>query len=540
MRACRDSAKAAEISAVLKFSVIWSMCLLGGTMTANLAVPAAQYLRMSTEHQQYSLENQSLANQSYAASHGFVIVRTYSDAARRGLVLKHRIGLRQLLKDVVGATPEYRAILVYDVSRWGRFQDTDESAHYEFLCKSAGVPVHYCAETFTNDGSLPSLIMKTLKRTMAAEFSRELGVKVLAGQKRLARLGFKQGGLPGYGLRRMLVSADRVAKQPLAHGERKSIAMDRVILVPGPADEVQCVRDIYRMFVSEKLSVHGIACELNRRGVRYKGGSVWDYQAVYAILTHPKYTGCHTFNRTSCQLCTRTVRLPRSEWILTPGAFEPIVDEPTYSEAQRVLQGRTINKSDEELLDSLRALLAKKRRLSLALIQNSKDVPSPSTYRHRFGSLRRAYELIEYGRPDQFGPIDLRRRTQALREELVSRIAALFPDHVSIVRRGGRWRSQLRVTNGSIVSVLIARSVRPWRNIRWRVNALPRESGNVTLLARLTEGNDSFLDFHILPNIDRRIDISLRDRWLDRGKPLSDLRAFRKIIEATDWLHADG
>ena len=169
-------------------------------MTANLLISAAQYLRMSTEHQQYSLENQSFAIQKYAEARGFEIVRTYSDAAKSGLMLRHRRGLQQLLQDVVG-TPCYRAILVYDVSRWGRFQDTDESAHYEFLCKSADVPVHYCAETFANDGTLPSLIMKTLKRTMAAEFSRELGVKVLEGQKRLARLGFKQGGFPGYALR---------------------------------------------------------------------------------------------------------------------------------------------------------------------------------------------------------------------------------------------------------------------------------------------------------------------------------------------------
>ena len=130
---------------------------------------------------------------------------------------------------MVGGTTDYRAILVYDVSRWGRFQDSDEAAHYEFLCKSAGVLVHYCAETFANDGTLSSLIMKTLKRTMAAEFSRELSVKVLAGQKRLAHLGFKQGGVPGYGLRRMLVSASGVPKQELAAGERKSIATDRVI-----------------------------------------------------------------------------------------------------------------------------------------------------------------------------------------------------------------------------------------------------------------------------------------------------------------------
>jgi DNA invertase Pin-like site-specific DNA recombinase len=224
-------------------------------MTANQLVPAAQYLRMSTEHQQYSLENQSTAIQTYAESHGFEVVRTYSDAAKSGLVLRHRIGLRQLLQDAVSGCPAYRVILVYDVSRWGRFQDTDESAHYEFLCKSAGVPVHYCAETFANDGTLPNLIMKALKRTMAGEYSRESGVKVLAGLKRLASLGFKQGGMPGYGLRRMLVSPAGVPKQLLDSGERKGIATDRVILVPGPAHEVQCVKDIYQMLVSEKRTV---------------------------------------------------------------------------------------------------------------------------------------------------------------------------------------------------------------------------------------------------------------------------------------------
>ena len=164
---------------------------------AKFLVPAAQYLRMSTEHQQYSLENQSTAISRYAEVHGFTVVLTYSDPAKSGLCLKNRRGLRDLLQNVTGGNTDYKAILVYDVSRWGRFQDTDEAAHYEFLCKSAGVPIHYCAETFANDGSLPSSIMKALKRAMAGEYSRELGVKVIAGQKRLAELGFKQGGIPG-------------------------------------------------------------------------------------------------------------------------------------------------------------------------------------------------------------------------------------------------------------------------------------------------------------------------------------------------------
>src|ERR1700757_1396532 len=178
-------------------------------------IPAVQYVRMSTEHQQYSLANQAAAIERYAEGHGFMIVKTYFDPGRSGLQLKYRYGLQQLLRDVVSEEPGFLAILVYDVSRWGRFQDTDESAHYEFLCKSAGVPVHYCAESFANDGSLPSSVMKALKRAMAGEYSRELGVKVLAGQMGLAKLGFKQGGPPGYGLRRMLVSSTGEPKQLL-------------------------------------------------------------------------------------------------------------------------------------------------------------------------------------------------------------------------------------------------------------------------------------------------------------------------------------
>ena len=502
-------------------------------MTDSQSIPAAQYLRMSTEHQQFSLENQSTAIQKYAESHGFEIVRTYSDAAKSGVVLKHRNGLRQLLEDVVRGDAGYQAILVYDVSRWGRFQDTDESAHYEFLCKSAGVPVHYCAETFANDGTLPSLIMKALKRTMAGEYSRELGVKILAGQKRLALFGFKQGGMPGYGLRRMLVSPSGVPKQELAFGERKSIATDRVILVPGPAHEVHCVRDIYRMFVSEKRSVYAIGRELNRKGIAYLNDSTWDYQAVHGVLTHPKYSGCHVFGRTSSRLYTRSLKLPKSQWIVKPEAFEPIVDSATFAAAQKILNGRTINKSDEELLSELRALLAVKARLSLRLVGDAPEMPSPSTYRHRFGSLRHAYELIGYGRPEQFGPVDLRRRTTGLREELVSHIAAMFPQTVSIVRRGGRWRSRLRLSNGLVISVLVAHSMRVGKDsVRWQIDPVRHERKYVTLLARLDEENRSFIDFHIFPGIDhlRRFRVSLKDNWLSRAKRLSELSRFCEVV----------
>lgn len=138
---------------------------------ANIAgVPAAQYIRMSTEHQRYSPDNQKAAIASFADARGFEIVKTYLDAGKSGLTLAKRDGLKQLLSDVLAGDINFRAILVLDVSRWGRFQDTDQAAHYEYICREAGVHLHYCAESFENDGGALSSIVKHMKRVMAAEY----------------------------------------------------------------------------------------------------------------------------------------------------------------------------------------------------------------------------------------------------------------------------------------------------------------------------------------------------------------------------------
>lgn len=55
-------------------------------------IPAAQYLRMSTEHQQYSIENQAHVLGLYAAKHGFEVIHSYIDAGKGGLVLKDEGG----------------------------------------------------------------------------------------------------------------------------------------------------------------------------------------------------------------------------------------------------------------------------------------------------------------------------------------------------------------------------------------------------------------------------------------------------------------
>ena len=121
---------------------------------------AAQYVRMSTDHQRYSTENQAEIIEAYAARRNFEIVRTYADEGRSGLSIAGRDSLKRLIDDVQQGRADYEAILVYDISRWGRFQDADESAYYEFICREGGITVHYCAEQFENDGSLSATIIK--------------------------------------------------------------------------------------------------------------------------------------------------------------------------------------------------------------------------------------------------------------------------------------------------------------------------------------------------------------------------------------------
>ena len=235
--------------------------------SAGPRILAAQYVRMSTEHQQYSTENQRDAIAEYAKERGYDIVKTYADDGKSGLRIEGRESLRQMIDDVQGGNASFKAILVYDVSRWGRFQDTDESAYYEYLCKRAGIHVEYCMEQFVNDGSPVSTIIKGVKRAMAGEYSRELSNKVFKGQCRLIQLGYRQGGPAGFGLRRMLIDAAGNPKGILKRGEHKSLQTDRVILVSGPDDELQIVRSVYERFVKHGKSEKIIADELNASGV---------------------------------------------------------------------------------------------------------------------------------------------------------------------------------------------------------------------------------------------------------------------------------
>lgn len=295
---------------------------------------------MSTEHQQYSTENQRAKIQEYATNRGLSIIKTYADEGKSGLRIDGRRALQELIHDVESGSADYQVILVYDVSRWGRFQDADESAYYEYICRRAGMQVAYCAEQFENDGSPVSTIVKGVKRAMAGEYSRELSSKVFAGQCRLIELGFRQGGPAGFGLRRVLVDQHGVMKGVLDRGEHKSLQTDRVILMPGPESETRTINLVYTWFINEALNEYEIAARLNSMGIETDFGRPWSRSTVREVLTNEKYIGNNVYNRVSYKLKkARVVNTPEM-WIRKEHAFEPIVPADIFYTAQGIMRAR--------------------------------------------------------------------------------------------------------------------------------------------------------------------------------------------------------
>jgi DNA invertase Pin-like site-specific DNA recombinase len=463
---------------------------------------AAQYVRMSTEHQQYSTENQSDVIGEYLAKRGGEMVRTYADDGKSGLKIEGRAALKAMIDDVLSGNADFNTILVYDISRWGRFQDTDESAYYEYLCKRAGIDVHYCAEQFENDGSPAATIIKSVKRVMAAEYSRELSSKVFKGQCKLIELGYRQGGPAGYGLRRMLIDHTHKEKGILARGEKKSLQTDRVILVRGPEEEVRIVQWIYQMFIREGRWEREIAEILNARGILTDLGRPWTSGTVHEVLTNEKYIGNNVYNRQSFKLKkTRVVNTP-DMWVRREGAFDSIISPEDFYTAQGIVLARVRRHTDEEMLERLRALLAKHDTLSAFLIDSAEGMPGSSAYRTRFGSLLRAYQMAGYNPDRDYRYLEINRTMGRLHPQLRDNML----QQLGAAGASVTWdqKTDLLLINGEYTAFMVLSRCRQTASglLRWLVKFNRSFIPDITILVRMDANNQQPADYYLLPVMD--------------------------------------
>lgn len=464
-------------------------------------VRAAQYVRMSTDYQQYSIENQAAVIAAYAQLHELAIVRTYRDDGESGLSIKNRKGLTQLLDDVRAGHVDFGHILVFDVSRWGRFQDVDESAYYEFICKQAGILVAYCAEQFNNDGSLISHIVKNIKRVMAAEYSRELSAKVHAGASRYARLGFKMGGRAPHGLQRVVVDDKLQPKGVLKIGQYKYLTTEHVRLCPGPADEVAIVEWVFHEFIRGKTE-RTIARELNMRGVPTNHGRPWRRSYITALLRNEVYIGNLTYNRVSQKLGSKRLPNPIDRWIKSEGCVEPIIDRDVFLRVQTIMRERRVDISEDEMLARARKVLMKKGRLRATIIDKTVGLPSYRTYLKHFGSLRNVYRLIGYTDTGYWDAlevhkcwVDLNARNAAFLRERLEKLGyrATFDPSVEC----------LRVKGAASICFRVARCMslkRESHSSRWALRRRAKSPEGWLVAIRLAKQNKEILDYILLPS----------------------------------------
>lgn len=366
-----------------------------------MTVAAALYVRASTELQKYSAKNQTITLSQYAERHGMVVQRTYADDGRSGLDLAGRPALRQLLVDVLEAPRPFDVILVYDISRWGRFQDADESAFYEHLCKRAGARIIYAEEPFQNDDTPVANVMKAMKRAMAAEFSRELSRKMRVCQVRMAQLGYWQGGEPGFGHRRLLVDQHGKLRGELQAGERKAISTDRIVLGLGPEAEVAVVRRIFALFTRKGLTIGEIARTLNGEGIPGPRSPRWNRRFIGLVLRDERYIGTYVYNRRTSPLKARRTNNAEDAWVRKEGAVKAIISRPTFKKAQTMLAARHPTYwTDAQLLDGLKMLLKREGRVSGRMIDREPNMACVTTYLTRFGTMTAAYKLVGYACPD--------------------------------------------------------------------------------------------------------------------------------------------
>ncbi|PYD85006.1 recombinase family protein [Pseudomonas syringae pv. pisi] len=394
-------------------------------MVDEVNARAVMYVRMSTESQDYSTNHQRAKIQEYARKHGIAIIREYADDGKSGLDIKRRAGLRSLMSDVQSVRPDFSHILVYDISRWGRFQDIDEAAYHEHTCRRVGIEVIYCGEHFSGNGGPYDSLLKSMKRVMAAEYSRELSEKVFVAQCRFIKMGFKQGGHAGYGLRRLAIKASGEPRAVLEYGEAKVSATDRVILIHGPVEEVATIRRIYSCYLNDQLSEAAIVRLLRNERMPSEFGRPWTQAMVHSVLSNIKYCGALAYNRRSSKLSNRRTCNARDDWIVNSDAVEPIISLDLFEQVQVERARRLRRYTRPELLALLQACYQRHGKVNAKVIAADSAMPDPQLFVRSFGSLVNAYTAAALPRSLTYAFVETKSKLSVMRHHILVQVEAL-------------------------------------------------------------------------------------------------------------------
>ena len=262
----------------------------------------AIYARYSTDMQSStSIEDQVRLCRERAASEGWTIARSYSDAAISGSSLKTRPGMQTLLQDA--HTGKFDIVLSEALDRLSRDQEDIAAIHKRL--QFAGIQLVTLSE-----GEISELHIG-LKGTMNALFLKDLANKTRRGLRGRVEAGFSGGGKSfGY----------EVVRQLDEHGNAVR-GRQRI-----KEEEADIVRRIFTDYANG-LSPKAIARQLNAEGIPGPSGRTWGQSTINGnrtrgtgLLNNELYIGRLVWNRLRYSKDPRTgKRVSRlnsqSEWV---------------------------------------------------------------------------------------------------------------------------------------------------------------------------------------------------------------------------------
>lgn len=311
-------------------------------------IPAAVYIRMSSDQQEASPEQQREEVAKLAERHGCIEVKEYFDDAISGIETVKRKSFVRLIDDAKAG--KFEVILAWDQDRFGRF-DSIDAGEWIAPLRRAGVRLITVAQGEIDWTSFAGRIIYAVQQEGKNQFLHDLSRNVLRGRIAASKRGLWCGRLP-YGYERVFYGSTGkvVYRSSRADGFRKPKEWDCRLELSRDKAEVDTVRWLFRTFADTSCSLLSLVKDLNRRGVPSPCGLSWSYQTVLVILTNVAYLGHAEAGRrrsgkfhsisTDGSIEASNGGAMRAAPIVVKDAHAALIDEATFRRVQNKLISR--------------------------------------------------------------------------------------------------------------------------------------------------------------------------------------------------------
>jgi DNA invertase Pin-like site-specific DNA recombinase len=293
------------------------------------------YLRMSSDRQETSIDQQREALKRHAKRNGYKVVGEYRDEGISGDATRKRKGFQKMIADAQDG--RFDRILCYDQDRFGRF-DMIEAGYWITPLREADVSLETIVQGVIDWNDFTGRLSYSVNQEGKHQWLTSMSIAALRGQIDRALKGDGLcGGSAPYGYRRESVPDGK---------NRKLVSL---VIVPSEANVVKRIFDTY---VKSDGSLLTVGEMLNREKIPSPSRKApWHRNAVRRILRNQNYIGDYYWGRTisgkyhvragdeAVKRRGRQVRAS-SDPIVHKGMIPPLVSRELFDRAQELLNSR--------------------------------------------------------------------------------------------------------------------------------------------------------------------------------------------------------